>query len=655
MPFPAPIKIKANDGITGFSSEDIQDLHEFIRSNIRSINSKLQVFRNEKLPEYVRLYKGIPKDNEIDFPWPGAANLVIQLIGTFCDELLSRVLGALYMYDPLFSISLSGDSPTKDGEDMKRVLEKFLMDEAYDPASLDFYRIEQAFFNSAIKYGTGITEFPWEYEVEKQYIHIGGIGTKDSATEYKFSDFIKRDAPHPRLVPLNKFGIDPRVPVLGDADFFYTIQTLNYWKVRELKHNDLYEADDIDMILQSPDRTESDQMQLELERNLGIEGSSAGEKGSAEWDLYNCYMKYKRGSDTYSIFAKYHKKTDKVLYQIYNFYPKNMHPVEDVKLSYDDEGYFGTGYASMLHNYQKELSQNSNWRTNNRNFAMLGIFRVDPDSKLSSILQMYPGVMIPAKEGAVEYIKPGTDMGYSSEADSFIMSCAKERAGIDPAIGGTGGGVVNAKRGIYSASGTSMVLIQQNNRNNLRMSDMRSAHVRIAIKLTEMFSNFGIGTKLKKYGDNSPTLAKALDAYKNGSLGFRLRPTTASNNKELERQNDILLAGALSRFYQENAQMIQAMTNAAQQMPQLAKYYGDVLLANTALYKTILRNFNHDDVSRLLPDITGIVPQNNQQPGAPGAQGVPQNAGNPGSNPEVQGDFGAVPTGGFQTTGTVPI
>ena len=25
---------------------------------------------------------------------------------------------------------------------MKRVLEKFLMDEAYDPASLDFYRVE---------------------------------------------------------------------------------------------------------------------------------------------------------------------------------------------------------------------------------------------------------------------------------------------------------------------------------------------------------------------------------------------------------------------------------------------------------------------------------------------------------------------------------
>jgi hypothetical protein len=650
MPYPAPTLVKA-DSISGFSASDIEDLHSFIRSNVKSIDSKLETFRNQKLPEYVKLYKGIPKEREVDFPWPGAANLVIQLIGTFCDELLSRILGAIYMYDPLFSISLSGDAPSKDGEEMKRVLEKFLMDEAYDPTSLDFYRSEQAFFNSAIKYGTGVMEFPWEYDVEKKYVYLSGGSTSGDKVEYNFDTFIKRDSPHPRLVPLNKFGIDTRIPVLGDADFFYTIETLNYWKVKQLSSQSaLYEGKEkeLDSILSAPDRTETAQMQREMEDALSLDSSSAGERGSAEWDFYNCYIRYRKGSDTYSLFAKYHKKSETILYTIYNFYPENIHPVEDVKLSYDDEGYFGTGYAQMLRTYQKELSQNSNWRTNNRNFAMLGIFRVDPDSKLSSILQMYPGVMIPAKEGAVEYFKTGADVGYNNDPDSFIMGCAKERAGIDPAIGGTGGGIVNNKRGIYSASGTSMMLIQQNNRNNLRMSDMRSAHVRIAIKLTQMFANFGIGTKLRKYGDNAEVLKKAFDAYKSEALGFRLRPTTASNNKELERQNDILLAGALSRFYAENAQMIQASAQAAQQMPQLAKYYGDVLLANTALYKTILRNFNHDDVSRLLPEVPQMQPAGGQGNGV-------GNAGVQGFNPQAQGSPGSIPNGGFQTSGAVPM
>ncbi len=648
MPFPVPTKVKANDGISGFTKEDVEDLHNYIRQNVKSIDSKLESFRTSRLPEYVRLYKGMPKDKETNFPWPGAANLVIQLIGTFCDELLSRILGAIYMYDPLFSISLSGDSPDKTGEEMKRVLEKFLMDEAYDPASLDFYRAEQAFFNSGIKYGTGIMEFPWEYDVEKNYVYLSGGETKESPVQYKFDEITKRDSPHPRMVPLNKFGIDPRVPVLGDAEFYYTIETLNYWKVKQLyKSSDLYKGqeDELASILQSPDRTEVAMMQQEIQKNLDLNFSDSSTHGSAEWDFYNCYMKYRKGNGTYSLFAKYHKRSEKVLYTIYNFYPENIHPVEDVKLSYDDETYFGTGYAQMLRSYQKELSQNSNWRTNNRNFAMLGIFRVDPDSKLSSVLQMYPGVMIPAKEGTIEQIKQSQSVGENNDADSFIMSCAKERAGVDPAISGTGGGLVNNKRGIYSASGTSMMLIQQNNRNNLRMSDMRSAHVRIAIKLMQMYTNFGIGKKLGKYGDNSETLKNAFNAFKTGSLGFRLRPTTASNNKELERQNDILLAGALSRFYQENAQMIQAMGQQGMP-PQLAQYYAQVLLANTALYRTILRNFNHDDITRLLPEI----PQIQQQQPAGGTS----NAGSQGSNPPAPTSTGSIPVGGFQTTGQVP-
>jgi hypothetical protein len=419
MPYNPPVKVVAGS-ISGFSEAEIADLHSFIRANVKAIDSKLQNFREQKLPEMVRLYKGIPKDKEADFPWPGAANLVIQLIGTFVDELLSRIMGAKYMYDPLWTIQLLGENPDGDAEDMKRVLETFLMDEAYDPYSLDYYRVDQAFNNSAIKYGTGVMEFPWEYDVEKEYVYIGGGVEKGTKVEYTFKDNVKRDSPHPKLVPLNKFGIDPRVPVLGDAEFYYTIDTLSYYQVRDLKaKNELYEEKDVEYILGNPDRLQEAEMQHEVSQELGTSGE-ATEHSGAEWDIYNCYIKYRKGSSVYNLLAKYHKKSDRVLYTIFNFYPENIHPVEDAKLGYDDENYFGTGYAQMLRSYQKELSQNSNWRTNNRNFAMLGIFRVDPDSKLSSILQMYPGVMIPAKDGEVEQLKQSVDVGYSSEADGFI-------------------------------------------------------------------------------------------------------------------------------------------------------------------------------------------------------------------------------------------
>jgi hypothetical protein len=641
MPFPAPCSIKQAKEI--FKEEELKELKEYIRENVKSINSKLQSFREQKLPEYVRLYKGKPKTAEADFPWPGAANLIIQLIGTFCDELLSRIM-AIYTYDPLWTVHISGDNSNQSGEDQKKILEKFLMDEAYDPDSLDLYRVEQAFFNSAIKYGTGIIEFPWEYDVEQEYTYEGG-GTEDASEIRKtFKNYVKRDGPHPKLVPLNKFGIDPSIPTLADAEFFYTIETLNYWSLKNLKYRSkLYEEvsdEDYEMMLRSPDRTEREGMQKEVDEALSLESGDSF-KGGSEYDIYTCYIIYTIKNKRYALISRYHLKTDKVLFTIFNFYPENKVPVEDVKLAYDDESYFGLGYSQMLRSYQKELSQNSNWRTNNRNFSMMGIFRVDPQSKLSSVLTMYPGVMVPAKEGEIELIKAGADVATNPADDQFIMALAKERAGVDPATGGTGGGLVNNKRGIYSASGTSMVLLQQNNRNNLRMSDMRSAHVRIGIKILNMFSNFGVGQKLERYGNAAPTLKAAFEAYKKGTLGFRLRPTTASNNKELDRQNDILLAGALERHYASSAQMIQALAQPGMP-PALAKYYQEVLTAGTMIYRTICGNFNHQDMEKLVPKFT------------PQQEGVPQSGQPSGVGPAAGFAGGTIPTPGVQSAGAIP-
>jgi hypothetical protein len=654
MPYPAPAQVKDSKL---FSEEDLERLEMFIKDKVKSINSKLESFRSQKLPEYVRLYKGKPKNAESEFPWPGAANLVIQLIGTFCDELLSRVM-AIYMYDPLWKVHLSGDSADQTGEDMKKMLELFLMDEAYDPDSLDMYRVEQAFFNSAIKYGTGIVEFPWEYEVEQLYKYQSGGDSDSSPVSFDFTNVVKRDGPHPKLVPLNKFGIDPSIPTLADADFFYTIETLDFWQVQELAdRSSLWASVDEDLIEKiqmSPDRTDESEMQREVQEALSLNSGSEF-RGNQQYDFYNCYLKFKVGGKTYSIIAKYNDKIEKTLFSIFNFYPENEFPVEDVKLCYDDENYFGTGYAQMLRSYQKELSQNSNWRTNNRNFAMMGILRVDPGSKLSSVLQMYPGVMVPAKEGEIERIQAGADVGTNDANDQFIMALAKERAGVDPAIGGTGGGLVNNKRGIYSASGTSMVLIQQNNRNNLRMSDMRSAHTRLAIKLMNMYSNFGIGERLRRYGTKSDTLNAAISAYKNKSLGFRLRPTTASNNKELDRQNDVLLAGQLERYNQTAAQMIQALgsNNLPQQQPALAKWYVDSLTAMTSLYRTIVGNFNHPDMDKLVPKFDPKLLQAPQQ-----QQGPPQQGGSNGqpggAGAQVGANQGTIPDGGVQGLSTIP-
>jgi len=653
MPYSPPVLVKESE----WGKEEYAELCRFIRDKVRHLDMRLQSFRTEKLPEYVRLYKGRPKNKEVDWPWPGAANLVIQLIGTFSDELLSRVIGAIYLYDPLWTASMSGDTPDAEGADETNIIQQFLMDMAYDPDELDLYRVEQAMYHSAIKYGTGLIYTPMEYKTEIECMYIGGGESSESMPHGEEKEVTRKDGPSPELLPLNRFIFDPSSPTLKNMKLYGFIQPLDYWDVQNLKaESPYYEQDDIDLLLNQPDAAQETEFEREINEQFQF-GQAGLDAGAARWYIYNLFLKYQKDGKTYSLQAKYNKRLDKVFFITYNNYPDNIVPIEDTKLAYDDESYLGTGYAEMLHVYQKELSNNNNWRTNNRNYAMMGVWRVSPESKLSSILEFYPGVAVPAKDGEIELLKPGADVGYNDAPDVFISAMAKERAGVDPAMGGSGGGIVNPKRGIYSASGTSMVLMQQNNRNNLRLGDMRGSHVKLGLKFLKIFSHWGIGARLRKYGNRADVLQKALTDFKTGTLGLRLRPTTASYNKELERQNDILLSDKVGAWMQGQAQIIEATMNP-QIPPALKEFYSQALLANRLLMSDLLRNFNKPNVESLLPQVKQILaamqgagqPQPKLGAGAP--NGFPNNSR---LNPSQGVPSGPIPLGGVPTSSQLPI
>ena len=641
MPYQPPTEVTPK--LIG--EDNFNEICDFIKDKIAHLDRRLQTFRTEKLPEYVRLYKARPKNKEADWPWPGAANLVIPIIGTASDELLARIMGGIYMYDPLWAATMSGGLPKKDGEELKQVVQNFLMDMAYAPDELDLYRVEQSAFHSAIKYGTGVIYTPYEYETQvvREY-KSGGTSAEDGPVVSEDRIITKRDGPHPELLPLNRFIFDPSVPKLENMKLFGHIDPLDMWAVQDLKaKSPYYKQSDIEKLLSSPDAVQETEMEREINEQFSID-SSGVDTGAARWYVYTVFFTYYLSGKEYSFQAKYHKRTEKILWIAFNNYPKNMLPYQDMKLAYDDESYLGTGFAEMIHMIQKELSNNNNWRTNNRNMAMLGVWRADPESKLGSMLDVFPGVVLPGHKDEIEHIKAGADLGYSDGPDQFHMAIAKERTGVDPASGGTGGGIVNSKRGIYSASGTSMVMAQQNNRNNLRTGDMRSAHVKLGCKFLTMYSNFGIGEKLKKYGSDAEKLKKALDLYRDGTLGLRLRPASASANKELEKQNDILISDRFDRYYQSQAQIIQAI-NSPGISPDLKQYYLEMLLATRVSAMTLARNFNRDNPDALLPDVSKIIEAAVQQmqPQAGAGNGNQQNRG---SDSIPSGPSGAMAQGG---------
>ena len=118
MPAIRPVK-------TNFGKDATEDMWKFVEDSTQFWFNRTKRFREEKLKEYARLYKGTPASDHRDMPWPGASNIEIQVIATNSDQLLARVM-SVYMTDPLWSAKIFGDIERGKGDDQRSAVERFL-------------------------------------------------------------------------------------------------------------------------------------------------------------------------------------------------------------------------------------------------------------------------------------------------------------------------------------------------------------------------------------------------------------------------------------------------------------------------------------------------------------------------------------------------
>ena len=124
-------------------------------------------------------------------------------------------------------------------------------------------------------------------------------------------------------------------------------------------------------------------------------------------------------------------------------------------------------------------------------------------------------------------------------------------------------------------------------------------------------------------------------------------------NKELDKQNLILLSDRYDRFYQSQAQIFQAI-NTPGMPPELKQYYLDTLLATRATGLALSRAFNIDNVDTVLPDVSHIIEAAIKAAASgAGAGNGNQNSGRP--NPVSSVPTASMGTGGVPSGTGTPI
>lgn len=610
------------------SKEKKDALCRYLKDRVRELKDSMKELYEEKVVKWRAAYEARPREEQRQFPFQGASNLVIPLIAIHTDTLHAQIMAAIFKTDPIVVAKILGEFGAQ-GDLLKEAYEEFMQYVCIEPEELDLYRVYNEGYRECIKYGMVTFKSPWENKT-RDFLIPGGDGTG------RPRDFLTKtiyEGPRPEKLPFSSFYFPVMAKRLEDMEIKCHKRIMTSYELKERKFTDVYDRDAVDKVLAVPDRTYPTTEQTEKEHTLGAH--TVASYGHREWDIWECYVSWRYNDEAYAprMIVTYHEKSDNLLRVAYDNFEKEW--FVGARMAHRDDMYPGYGFAEILWMFQEGASETYNGYRDNQTVANTRVWRVHPDSKLHQGYRIYPSAMLPADEGEIEALAHGDVSPINLDELRLLLELAERRSGVSPPQQGMGTGVMS-KRGIYSAMGTLSLIQEGNSRKDLNVSDMRDSHVRLARLMSHQYGTFGSESKAQEsrmglFGKKAGLIKDAFSQIVARKIGLPCYSSTASINKEVEKQNDVMLSQIMARHYQMIAQLLTAV-QSAMTPPQVKEYMAKVIVASNILMKKILKNFGHSEVDRLVPEGAPDVTQPQGQ--TPPARGGP---------PQVVSDAGGQP------------
>jgi len=583
--------------LSGFSEDKFKG---FLKDRIRALQSGLRQLHEEKLPNWRRAYEATPLEKVRSFPFQNASNLVVPVIAIHADTLLSRIMAAIFKTHPIWAVRTVGSFKGQ-GEPLRDALEEALGYLAIEPDELDLYRVYHEWVSEIIKYGTSVVKSPWETLFETMLAPAG-----DGSGRYDAVQNVKYDGPRPEKLPFEDFFISPSAKTLESAEVKFHRRRMERWELEERRFRQVYDVAKVDAVLARPDRTSPGVVQQGKEADAGTKTISG--YGYAEYDIWEGWCQYRINGRLIRVIASYHLASDTLLRGWLNNYPGETFVAG--RMFYRDDMFHGYGFCETLAQFQEEISQIHNQRRDRMTVANSAAWRVNPDSKLHEGYKIFPSAMVPAEKDEIEALQMGEPSEVSIDEERLSLDLAERRSGVSQPSQAAGAGSFN-KRGVYTAMGTLSIMQEGNNRTDLNVSDLRYAHTKVGRMIARQFAEFGNDTyRFGYFGDMAERIVAALTALKERRMALPVMSSTASVNREVEKQNDLMLSGVMSRHYQTIAQFLQA-ASSQQLPPAMQDYMKQAIRASNNLMKLVMRHFGFDEPERSVPE-----PQLEGNPGA---------------------------------------
>jgi hypothetical protein len=626
---PIPFKLAA-----GSAAED--RLKRYLNDRVKSLREGLTKLHGmDGIVKWRKAYEAVPAEEVREFPWHNASNLVVPIVAIHSDTLLARVMSAVMKTRPLWVVRELGEFAKSAPKGLRPALEDFFQYMGLEPSELDLYRVYHEWFGEAIQLGTSIIKTPWVKRVIDKY---GPAGDASGGGDNNWYQETLYEGPRPEKLKYENFKYPVNAATIEDMDFKYDVIQMSRAKLEERKFRGTYDRVAVQYALAQPDRT-SAQTQVTAQKEQDARVRTVPGYGWEEWDICECHFDYRVDTTHFAkLMVWYHEKSDQILRSYYHYYPDEIYIA--ARLFYRNDMFPGMGFGEILLPFQEEISEIHNGRRDNMTISNMKGWAVDPDSKLHKGYRVFPGAMLPAKQltgqKEIEPLEMGTPVQGEIDSERLSLELAEKRSGVSPPMQGAGAGS-NTKRGVYTAMGTLSLMQEGNTRTDLNITDIRYAHTRLGRLLGLEYGTFGVDEqKLEMFGEHGKIIKQGLEAIVGKKMALPVYASSASVNKEVEKQSSLMMTQIMEKYHNTIAAMLQAVSNPMTPEP-IKKYTLEAMKSSRELMVSVMRQFDQDETDRLLPDI----PENADQP-PPNPQGGPQQGG-PQAQPGQQPQPGMVP------------
>lgn len=600
MPDIKPIKITLTEG------ESEQKMTSFLDDRLLAIKKGLVEFHTVQLPMWKEIYEAEPLEQTKSFPFQNASNLVVPIAAIHSDTLKARLMAGIFKTDPIWIAAVHG-SFAGEGTEAKHALEDFLQAIATEPDELDLYRVYNDILGDVINYGTMIVKSPWEHLTIDQ-------ATGDGTGKPLFTPEVVYDGPRPEKIALQDFYMSPADKSLERSPFKAHKRKMLKYELEDRAFSQIYDKAAVEKVLKSPEGTGATNSEQKDSSNSQIKVPQG--EAYQYWEIFECWALWRDNNLNCKIIVTYHPASKTILRAIYNFLPDD--PFVGARLLLRDGNYFGYGLCEILSTFQEETSQIHNQRRDAQTVANTKVWRVDPLSKLHDGYQIYPSAMLPAAKDEIEPMSHGEPSEINIEEEKLTLELAERRSGVSPPMQGAGSGSFS-KRGVYSAMGTMSLLQEGSSRTDLAIGDVRYFHTKLGRIVSRQYAAFGLQNScINQFGAKADVIRTALKAILEKKMFLRVGAPTASVNREVEKQNDIMLASIMAKHYQMITGML-AQASSGQVPPQVAEYLTKAIGASNKFMTMVLQHFGYDEPELYTPEVgNGAEGQEQFASGTPG-------------------------------------